>query len=805
MKLYKNIFIKLFIAVMMVMPGVMPTWANQSITGTIKDENGVGLPLANISWKKSDGGVDGGAADNNGNVNIDNIPNDVKEVTVSMVGYDSVTIPVPNGNLDLRLMPSNNQLDEVTVEAKDLSSQKKCKDQVSLLDGVVEMVYNKQRDVCIPTKCDEPRYKLDASKSPAECVYMVGKKCDFDTNNDSNAKDKGTYAVDGNKLICVAECKNADFAKGDDGKCAQKSGPCSADDAAKVANAAATNMVGRKCVATECAKGFKLDNGKCKEEKAEKNQDTKDKTENKTPARTDAEKKLAQDRINELKDNAQKMKEKENSTENKLLGAAGMATVGLGSKDWASGAAEQRVDDKSERDMRAYIETFRCQYGDGTNIDYNEKNVMLPGGNALYDLYQEYITLANNVKSTKTALGLQPGIESEMPIDKATSGLYDDVGIGKTGGAFASVYAAITNPTGEDAKRWNTQREESKKRENTGKTMAIAGAAVSGVANVLINKNAPKENSEKINNKYDKMLTDLKFNVSKIPVPTIQCPSDATGTYPTCKCNVKTHVYNKNTNLCEKCGTNERVFDDTTCICMAGYAPTSPNGACTPLKTGISAKCSLTDPNIVVNPQTGNCTCQNGYTFVEKPSNLGVCTCPADTHEVRGKLCTEKQAQKKPDIVSTVSTQASLPTSLTSAGLPTALATPTQSTQPSIALPSDSLFEKVGSKQLSNGATTELKKFAEQLKSTGDTNYCITVTGHTDPTGKRGFDNIGLSRDRANAVAAVLTANGIPNANITTNGVGANDCTDIPTDQYEQCRKVVIDFNAGSCSVNSAQ
>ena len=141
----------------------------------------------------------------------------------------------------------------------------------------------------------------------------------------------------------------------------------------------------------------------------------------------------------ELQDNYDAMKEKEQSTANKLLGAGAMAAMGAGGQMLASSLAEQQADAAAELDMTAYLATFRCDFGQGRNIKGGETDIVLPGGNALAPLYTEYVQLAQDLKVRKEALGMAPGIESEEILDKANMGLYDNESLGKTDGAFTSL------------------------------------------------------------------------------------------------------------------------------------------------------------------------------------------------------------------------------------------------------------------------------------------------------------------------------------------------------------------------------
>ena len=172
---------------------------------------------------------------------------------------------------------------------------------------------------------------------------------------------------------------------------------------------------------------------------------------------------IEQERVSALRDNAQAMKDKEQSFENRMLGGATMAATGIGGMMALSGLSEQKADTASEEDMRAYLATFACDYGNGQRVSGGTTGVELPGANDLIDKYTAYATLANSLKERKTALNLKPGLESEIVIDKATTGLYDDVGTGIGSGAYASISRALLNPDSEDAKKWAEIRDKSAK------------------------------------------------------------------------------------------------------------------------------------------------------------------------------------------------------------------------------------------------------------------------------------------------------------------------------------------------------
>ena len=199
--------------------------------------------------------------------------------------------------------------------------------------------------------------------------------------------------------------------------------------------------------------------------------------------------------IQELRDKADAAHERENSMANKMLGAAGIGATGIGGMMLMQGLSEQKADDNAQEQMRAYMSTFMCRYGDG-RAKGGESDIELPGANALLPLYAEYVTLANETKAMKTELDLKPGIESESILDNAASGLYDDENSGITSGAFSSLARALQNPDGEDAKKWAEQTEKASKNIKTGAITAGAGA-VGGLVGHITESAVYKKKAEK--------------------------------------------------------------------------------------------------------------------------------------------------------------------------------------------------------------------------------------------------------------------------------------------------------------------
>lgn len=189
-------------------------------------------------------------------------------------------------------------------------------------------------------------------------------------------------------------------------------------------------------------------------------------------------------------------REREQSLANRMLGAAAMGAGGIGGMMLASGLAESAVDADAERDMRAYLATFKCDYGAGMNIRGGETNIELPGAGELVPLYAEYVALANDLKKRKEQLGLKPGIESEPILDSATTGLYDDVSNGITDGVYVSLSRALADPDGVDAKKWAEQVDATKQKTKTGGVVGGAGVAGGAVGNMIINRGKDDENEK---------------------------------------------------------------------------------------------------------------------------------------------------------------------------------------------------------------------------------------------------------------------------------------------------------------------
>lgn len=727
---------------------------------------------------------------------------------------------------------------------------------------------------CQITAClNETEYTHDKEKN--RCEYLKGETC---THTDTNAERAEWKNVDG-KLVCtLKKCKSGFYVVDD--KCEPSDGECTPEQLKQIEHAIKGERKKDKCTPTECEPGFEPSGKKCveiagkcktKPEHSKKSKRVFDETtkteicqvvecEDGYRVSADGQKcepsldeKQARKKAAELRANADEMKAVEQSTENKLLGAAGIGAAGIGGMQVASALAEKNADEDAERDMAAYLATFRCDYGHGLNIKGGETGIELPGANSLIPLYQEYVNLANDLKVRKNALGMKPGIESEKILDAATSGLYDNQSIGKVDGAFTSLARALADPTGADAAEWAAQKDATAKKLKTGAIVAGVGIVGSAVGNAIINRNVD-EKSDEIKRRYEAI-----GNIPKpTPLPTERKCSDhdATGTYPECTCTDDTKYFTEEEG-CIPCGDGQK-YNPTTKQCECTDKNKKPNESenkCTcilPLTENESGECTNPQPPVSGCKLTGlvtqDCKCVDGAGQVGNkceclsgwysPDNKTCAECKSSEHKVvvdnqcvcqapyfstdDNKTCTECKASENKELKDGKCQCKDGHNPNNTTGKCERIPAPEPLIK--ISFGSDVLFE-TGSAKLANNGKTMLDEFNKRLEDAQknsnekfdlktDTDYCISVTGHTDRTPFKGDKlrndptnpnnkNMKLSLQRANAVKTKLSDVANP-ANIWAQGLGENHCTaeTYPARNDQKCRRVDIEFWTGSCKSN---
>ena len=533
------------------------------ISGTIKDQNGEPVIGAAIVISNTTTGT---ITDLDGTFTLKNVKDDA-EINVSMIGYESKTFTASQigTNKNITLAEDNELLEAAVTTIKVGDICEPSSDDPYALQSGTYVKTDVGGYVCKPTGCIYPTYSVQKSGNKWKCVLTAkdrtGQLCKTSELVDKNAISGNVLTwndTDGTVTCTITKCKNGYEPDMTGMSCISNKCPCGKEwdnITQKCAKWSDTNCTSdaknAKSAVRECPDGdsgkprctikeciddnYRLDseknvciynngepcthsdpnaatakqqpvNGKltCVIINCKTGWDVADDGQSCTPRAglSDADYKK---QMSELNANAEKMKANETSLANKTLGAMGMGSTGIGSMMALSAYSEQTADENAENDMRAYLSTFHCTYGSGNQSRGGESNIDLPGGNDMINLYTEYAALANDLKVRKTQLGLKPGIESEIVIDKSESNLYDNAGIGSSG-TYASIARALANPTGEDAKRWNEQKSKTSSNLETGATTAAIGAAGSLVANLAMNSNVTNE-ANNILNTYEQLKT----------------------------------------------------------------------------------------------------------------------------------------------------------------------------------------------------------------------------------------------------------------------------------------------------------
>lgn len=575
-----------------------------TVTGTILDGD-TQEPLYTATVQQVANPQNGAMANESGVFSI-TVPDANTELTFKYLGKKTknLTAAQANGNT-IKMEIDSEILKDIVITSCTKNSVANAK----------SILYNKATEKCVPTECESARYKLTGQTTATKinndscttgpndkcesndtscttitigdaCVDQVGADC---TSTDTNAA-TAKYEWDDTKkrLNCVVTKCNDHFML-QNGTCVASDGPCTDAQIAAIEHATKGELKKGKCHVTECESGYEVSKdtcvaigGNCKSLPANAKSGNRqwDKTKNQEicivtacrdgykisadnlscteipqPKLSEAD---SQARISELRENAKKMHDKEKSWANRLIGAAGIGATGVGASQALSALAEQRADQNAEDDMRAYLATFKCDYGMGKNINGGDMGIELPGGNELTQYVTQYKTLAADLKMRKDALGMSPGIESETIIDAADTGLYDNAATGKTDGAFTSLSRALGDETGADAQAWAQQKTDTANKLKTGVIVAGIGVMGGTIANQTVNSGTNKQNkSDEILAKYAP-LYKLERAIASLPTtPIPACPTNyATGTYPECVCNNTESTYNQNTNTCDQSITN---------------------------------------------------------------------------------------------------------------------------------------------------------------------------------------------------------------------------------------------------------
>lgn len=784
----------------------VPAFA-RTVIGTVEDENN--QPMIGASVQLSSDEKVGAITNQDGYFSLKNVPDTETHLNVRYVGYKTQKVLLPSNDIvDIKMTQKSEELEGV----ESIGCTPK--------DGH-KQIYNIKTKECTLTECKSARYKLTGQTQATKinnvscttdpdyqcdddnteckpitigdaCVDQVGADCTSDDPNAATAK----YEWDGKNLNCVIKkCKDHFMLQ--NGKCVASDGSCDRDQIAAIDHAKSGKLKDGTCHVTECDPGYEVLNntcveisGKCKSlpRKAKSGTrawDNKTSTEicivtecesgysisdDKLSCQSKLSEADSRARVNELRENAKKMHDKETSTANKLIGAAGIGATGIGTSQALSALSEQRADKNAENDMRAYLATIKCDYGTGKTVNGGETGIELPGGNELTQYVTQYKTLAADLKVRKNALGMSPGIESETIIDAAETGLYDNAATGKTNGAFTSLSRALSDETSADAQAWAQQKADTASKLKTGAIVAGVGAVGSAIANLAVNSGADKQNKSdeilaKYASKYTQELQAVIDNVEQ-QIPPKKCAdySGAKGTFPNCQCS----------------GANQYFTVDGGCItCDGGRVVNKGRTGCEcppslPVEKGGQCIAKTPDCNLSGLKHSDKCECIANATA----DTTHRCVCDTGYTENDDGVCTQNQPATTP-----------LPNAIT------------------LNIDSDTFFDS-GRATVKNAdqLKTELQDKVAKLTESdwAGLQYCVSVTGHTDRTKfkrRSSMNNQILSEQRADAVTRILRTvfiKGTPE--FKSSGKGPSECT-APTYKRndERCRHVRVVITAGTC------
>ena len=695
-----------------------PAWAYVDITGYINDAYG---PL--IGAGISEQGTNQKAATTNDGKFVIAVKSNDSILEISSIGYETKTIKAADikESEPIVLQEKNETLDDAVISgaigSKCTEQELQSQDPNAVSGKVKDYNYTNKKATCDIKEC------VAGFKPSLDGMSCKSTKCSCHKEWDDGVRDcvpwktttcTATGAVEaerdcdasGREYCKIKKCDTATYLEepNENNICVSNNGSeCESDDphAAVATYDENHNCVVRACKNTDTEK-YKLKNGKC----------------------VVSQNVATPEQVAELKNRADAARANETSLANRTITAGAIASVGTGGMMIGSALSEQAADENIESEMRAYLETFRCEYGSNKSARGGDVNVELPGGNDMFNLYAQYAALAEDLKMRKTALGLKPGIESEIVIDKAETGLYDDVGTGITGGNYISVARALADPNGADAKRWAEQKAKTAEKLETGIKTAAIGAAASLAANIAVNDIFKKKAKT-----IPAMEKLEQINQIEPQEPNPSCPAITIGgTWPKCKCLQQDQKFSdKDGGKCEPCTGGQVQSDDDpqACVCPPDK-PRIINGECSAAQDCSNA---CKGPHQVVLDEKCNCGCEQGFNPDDKNS------CVQDTVLVT----TENQVSQ------------------------------------TVNMNTKSLF-KINSFDLTDDAKKTFDEFIAKW-NTDKANYknCeFRFDGYTDPTGND-KSNQRLSEQRANAVKQYFTSKGISDK-MASEGHGKENC-----------------------------
>lgn len=464
--------------------------------------------------------------------------------------------------------------------------------------------------------------------------------------------------------------------------------------------------------------------------------------------------------LKELRDNASAVS-RTNMIDKAITGVSS-ASMGVGGMQLAQGLGEQAADSDATSQMQGYLSGLYCTYA-GNRVSYGATGVQLNGGNELDLMREEFINKATALKDTKKQLGLRSGIESEVVMDRATTGLYQNEGTNRAASDFGRLSEALLDETGRDAQLIAAQQKTSQTRVTGGAIAVLGGAAVAIGGHTALDKLGASDKSAEIKEKYAKLqqsANETTNNLNALPVQNLSsCPPDSTSTSDGCICDDNSILPSDGTD-CVPCGSDQTAKDNV-CVCNTPGQVVWNDGQCS-AAWPVSSTSGQEEPpsQIITDTEASKTTAELEITKIRTPEptpEFSVVTAPVVTNKM---VIPETAARLE-------------------------ISNSTSFSHSSYALVS--------------AAESQIKKFIIDNSKILSEAGCIKIVGHADHTGEPKFNNTKLSQQRAGSVAKLFAD--FPQA--TAFGMGSSECKNPDgwplQGRQDSCRKVIIVVSDDSC------
>lgn len=446
----------------------------------------------------------------------------------------------------------------------------------------------------------------------------------------------------------------------------------------------------------------------------------------------------------------------------KAITGVSTASMGVGGMQLAQGLGEQAADKDATSQMQGYLSDLYCTYA-GNRVAYGATGVRSNGGNELDLMREEFITKAAALKNTKEQLGLNAGIESEVVLDSATTGLYKNDGVNRGSSNFGRLSEALLDETGRDAQLIAAQQKTSQTRVSGGALAVVGGAALAIGGHTALDKLGASDKSDAIKEKYAKLRQSANETTNTLevlpPQNLAECPVGATGTPPNCVCD-NNSIMPSDGSECVRCGSDQTA-QNNVCVCNTLGQIVWSDGQC-------RAAWPVSETSVQEEPTQ---QIVRDTAAPEKITELEIT-----------KIRTPEPTPEIPVVAAPIITNE--------------VVIPETTARLEI---SNSTSFGHSSYTLVSAAKSQITEFINNNKEILSDAKCIKIVGHADHTGEPKFNNKKLSQQRAGSVAKLFA----DFRKAIAVGMGSSECKNADgrplQGRQDSCRKVIIVISDDVC------